>query len=280
MSNLTDALIAAKLVGGSGGSGGGSGLPEITSTESTVLETQTIAFTVDESEAQADLSIDGLEVGTEYSVTYDGVTYSGLVAKDYYGDVYLGNLAIWGETPDTEEPFIIQTSNGETYIYVNSTNPTHEVGIRFTVYTPANGSTLQVDGGEWKAVPSKGSELPKYGWQGAAIRWSNDQKWDAMPVAYILYMESSGGIEGYDVYINNPDVQEPVTFQTVYSLVHYNFMVPNIIMESHDFGHIVSIDEQASTITVRFEDANGPTFYILRADPDTGELHGYASQTN
>ena len=27
MSNLTDALIAAKLVGGSGGSGGGSGLP-------------------------------------------------------------------------------------------------------------------------------------------------------------------------------------------------------------------------------------------------------------
>lgn len=30
MSNLTDALIAAKLVGGSGGSGGGSGLPEVT----------------------------------------------------------------------------------------------------------------------------------------------------------------------------------------------------------------------------------------------------------
>ena len=31
MSNLTDALIAAKLVGGSGGSGGGSGLPSVTS---------------------------------------------------------------------------------------------------------------------------------------------------------------------------------------------------------------------------------------------------------
>lgn len=30
MSNLTDALIAAKLVGGSGGSGGGSGLPSTT----------------------------------------------------------------------------------------------------------------------------------------------------------------------------------------------------------------------------------------------------------
>lgn len=30
MSNLTDALIAAKLMGGSGGSGGGSGLPEVT----------------------------------------------------------------------------------------------------------------------------------------------------------------------------------------------------------------------------------------------------------
>ena len=30
MSNLTDAIIAAKLVGGSGGSGGGSGLPEVT----------------------------------------------------------------------------------------------------------------------------------------------------------------------------------------------------------------------------------------------------------
>lgn len=43
MSNLTDALIAAKLVGGSGGSGGGSGLPEITDGDKgkvlTVIET-------------------------------------------------------------------------------------------------------------------------------------------------------------------------------------------------------------------------------------------------
>ena len=157
MSNLTDALIAAKLVGGSGGSGGGSGLPEITSTESTVLETQTITFTAEGDNAYAELSIDGLEVGTEYSVIYDGVTYSGLIAEEGNGGIYIGNMAISGGTPDTEEPFLISTHGDTTYIDVSNTNPTHAVGISSTVYTPANGSILMVDGGEWKAVPSGGS---------------------------------------------------------------------------------------------------------------------------
>lgn len=87
-----------------------------------MLETQTITSTIDGDNAYADLSIDGLEVGREYSVIYDGVTYSGLIAKkDDYDDIYIGNLAIWGKTPDTEEPFLITTYNGETSINANNT---------------------------------------------------------------------------------------------------------------------------------------------------------------
>lgn len=155
MSNLTDALIAAKLVGGSGGSGGGSGLPEITSTESTVLETQTITFT----DAYADLSIDGLEVGREYSVIYDGITYSGLIAKkDIADNIYIGNLAIWGETPDTNEPFLIATYKGDTSIEVNNTTPSHSIGITAVIYNPDTGSVLVSVGGEWKAQAGYGFE--------------------------------------------------------------------------------------------------------------------------
>ena len=159
MSNLTDALIAAKLVGGSGGSGGGSGLPEISRTESTVLETQTITFTIDGDNAHADLSIDGLEVGREYSVIYDGVTYSGLIAKkDDYDDIYIGNLAIWGEGFDTGEPFLIVTYKGETSIDVNNTTPSHSIGITAVIYNPDTGSVLVSVDGEWKAQAGYGFE--------------------------------------------------------------------------------------------------------------------------
>lgn len=155
MSNLTDALIAAKLVGGSGGSGGGSGLPEITSTESIVLETQTITFT----DAYADLSIDGLEVGREYSVIYDGVTYSGLIAKkDNDDNIYIGNMAIWGKTPDTDEPFLIATYKGDTSIDVNNTTPSHSIGITAVIYNPNTGSALISVDGEWKAQAGYGFE--------------------------------------------------------------------------------------------------------------------------
>ena len=155
MSNFTDALIAAKLVGGSGGSGGGSGLPEITRTESTVLETQTITFT----DAYADLSIDGLEVGREYSVIYDGVTYSGLIAKkDNADNIYIGNMAIWGETPDTDEPFLIATYKGATSIDVNNTTPSHSIGITAVIYNPDTGSALISVDGEWKAQSGYGFE--------------------------------------------------------------------------------------------------------------------------
>lgn len=145
---------------GNGGGGGGGGLPPISRTENIVLETQTITFTIDGDNAYADLSIDGLEVGREYSVIYDGVTYSGLIAKkDDNDDIYIGNLALWGETPDTDEPFLISTFEGQTSVNANNTNPSHSIGIKAVIYNPDTGAVLVSVGGEWKAQTGYGFEI-------------------------------------------------------------------------------------------------------------------------
>lgn len=71
MSNLTDALIAAKLVGGSGGSGGGSGLPEVTADDNGDVLT-----VVDGAWGKAAPSLPPFKFYT-LVVTYDSTTESG-----------------------------------------------------------------------------------------------------------------------------------------------------------------------------------------------------------
>lgn len=80
MSNLTEALIAAKLVGGSGGSGGGSGLPEIRTETVTIVEEQTVTGFQDTG--------GGLYLGTGGSVDFSGLANGDLVDVIFDGTTY------------------------------------------------------------------------------------------------------------------------------------------------------------------------------------------------
>ncbi len=96
MSNLTDALIAAKLVGGSGGSGGGSGLPEI-------LKSVIVANSFEptsETSADFDLTaVDGWIKGS-YSFYFDAETGGLMMTYTFNPDPYEeGNVppSFWNE---------------------------------------------------------------------------------------------------------------------------------------------------------------------------------------
>lgn len=108
MSNLTDALIAAKLVGGSGGSGGGSGLPEIMG--KVVIADASPTFVSGEEYppglSSADMPIlnSNIAVGDDINVTWDGADYSGTLS-DYNGMLVFGNQSLLGIGEDTGEPF-------------------------------------------------------------------------------------------------------------------------------------------------------------------------------
>lgn len=165
MSNLTDALIAAKLVGGSGGSGGGSGLPEITpGSQTVVFAEQSVSF----SEGQdglysAMLQFVTIASGVTYNVTWDGTTYTCVGSEISMGGqtgIVAGNLSIDGPGEDTGEPFVfvhVSSMNG-TNVATTTAGP-HTIGVTTsTPQTPPDGYVLGVDGGEWKAVPSGGEE--------------------------------------------------------------------------------------------------------------------------
>lgn len=162
MSNLTDALIAAKLVGGSGGSGGGSGLPEITTETTVILEEQTLTF--EDRGGVYGATVAGtfdIAVGDTFTVSYDGDDYEVTVFEVAdRGILGFGNLSLTEPGADTGEPFFGGIMEGNGLVIIASTSdPTHEVGISSTIYNPANGSILVVDGGEWKTVQSGGIGL-------------------------------------------------------------------------------------------------------------------------
>ena len=161
MSNLTDALIAAKLMG-NGGSGGGSGLPEITTETTVILEDHTLAF--EERGGAYGTTVAGtfdMAVGDTFTVSYDGDDYEVTVFEVAdRGILGFGNLSLTEPGADTGEPFFGGIMEGNGLVIIASTSdPTHEVGISSTIYNPANGSILVVDGGEWKTVQSGGIGL-------------------------------------------------------------------------------------------------------------------------
>lgn len=105
MSNLTDALIAAKLVGGSGGSGGGSGLPEITTTTTTIFAEQSVAFTDLDGIYGSDVLNIELSGGASYTVTWDGTDYT-CVAVDLGADgIYIGKWRLRIHTFNCRKPY-------------------------------------------------------------------------------------------------------------------------------------------------------------------------------
>lgn len=164
MSNLTDALIAAKLVGGSGGSGGGSGLPEIKAEAVTILPEQSITFS-DVGSGLYYASISGqfpIAAGATTTTIWDGVSYDCAV-NDFNGVLAWGNLSILGRGDDTGEPFVmIDSNNGsEIGIGTKSTEASHTVEAFGSSQTPADGSIMQVVNGAWQPVvpPSGGTEV-------------------------------------------------------------------------------------------------------------------------
>lgn len=147
MSNLTDALIAAKLMGGSGGSGGGSGLPEIGTETQTVLPEATLSFS-DAGGGMYTAPTDFVATsGSTYTVTWDGTDYecTPLVMGGQYA---LGNMGILGGE-DTGEPFLLTNAMGGNMWITTSSAATHVCKIAGLVQFPADGSALVVAGGEW-----------------------------------------------------------------------------------------------------------------------------------
>lgn len=139
-----------------GGSGGGSGLPEIRTETEEILALQTLAF--EDQDGMYGATVAGtfdIAAGDVFTVSYDGDDYEVTVFEAAgMGIPAFGNLSLAGMGADTGEPFFGGYMEGTgLQIIASTSDPTHEVGISSTVYTPANGSILIVDGGEWKSRP-------------------------------------------------------------------------------------------------------------------------------
>lgn len=146
MSDLMNAIIAAKLVGGGGG--GGSGLPPIETETTTILAEQSVAFSNQGGMYMGGVTGDyDIHVGDAITVSWDGDTYE-CVVFDMMGFATWGNVAIAGATPDTGEPFCM-VAGGEGVEMYAASGEAHTVGLASTSYTPPAGSILIVENGEW-----------------------------------------------------------------------------------------------------------------------------------
>lgn len=159
MSNLTDALIAAKLVGGSGGSGGGSGLPEITNVEKELYH-GTPSFVNQGSGYLSQVPLSdpiSVSVGDSVQFTFDGTIYNCTVSE-MQGSQFFGNLSFVGAGEDTGEPFVADLNPQVLVILTTNAGATHEVALSATVQYPPDGTALVVKNGEWKAQGGYGYE--------------------------------------------------------------------------------------------------------------------------
>lgn len=155
MSNLTDALIAAKLIG-SGGSGGGSGLPEIKPVQSVLLPEQTLSFSSQMGKMAAQVSGVALTVGETYTVVFDGDSFS-VTATTKGASIFAGNTKILGMNPDTGEPFLLLYNAPNLTIMARS-GASHTVGIIGVSINYPDGSVLIAKNGEWAGQTGYGYE--------------------------------------------------------------------------------------------------------------------------
>lgn len=160
MSDLMNAIIAAKLMG-NGGGGGGGGLPPIEMTESTtpLIASQSVSFTQQGDEYMgAVVKALSIVVGDTVKVTWDGTSYTCPVF-DFEGYAGWGNLSMYDMGPDTGEPFIMYYgSEGGVSVTEMSTlqsGASHTIALDKValVQTPPDGYVLMVVDGEWKAAP-------------------------------------------------------------------------------------------------------------------------------
>lgn len=101
-----------------------------TTVESTVLmEEQELIFN-DEGFKPLPVTIDLIE-GKLYTVVFDGVSYECKCALFRGQYPYIGNPAGFGEPSiaDTGEPFLYVPTEGNQFMVINNSNPSHTVGI-------------------------------------------------------------------------------------------------------------------------------------------------------
>ena len=151
MSNLTDALIAAKLVGGSGGSGGGSGLPEIKTEMTAIFPQTTLSFTDEGGIYTATLPTIRLSGAQTSAVSWDGADYECDVIYDD-GHYVIGNLSLAGMGPDTGEPFCITDGFGADMVASPQAGP-HTLTISVPMQSPKDGSIPIVENATWATAP-------------------------------------------------------------------------------------------------------------------------------
>lgn len=154
MSNLTDALIAAKLIGAQGGgSGGGSGLPAPVQWDEVIAPTE-YSF----SEAQPGIyvcngNVSGweLNVGDVLRLTWDGAPYE-IALFDLNNKIVGGNTSIVGEGIDTGEPFFaFFVGGGRFQLITKEIGASHIISFAQREVLP-DGTIMQVIDGEWTTV--------------------------------------------------------------------------------------------------------------------------------
>ena len=151
MSDLMNALIAAKLMG-NGGGGGGGGLPPIT-TETVTTFDEDVEI---EEGGSSGAATQAVGVGENVTVSWAGTTYSCVTSEVSEGGqtaVVFGNLSIVGMGEDTGEPFLFiqMQSQGMVGYDILSSAPdgTYHVTVSVVTQSPAEGSILIVENGEW-----------------------------------------------------------------------------------------------------------------------------------
>ena len=221
MSNLTDALIAAKLVGGSGGSGGGSGLPEITPGSETVIYDKTLSFNAMGPGVYAASMSEVSITDQNYMVSFDSVDYHPTYKSVSSGFV-LGNPAIIRQGADTGEPFAISNLMGGATACFTPQSGSHAVKIaQGEPQSPPDGSVLMVQGGAWAAAEIKEGAFyitPTY--SGSTIT-AIDRTFAEIVSAIdsgafpILWAEYNGHRIGTPYYVADFDAESSVIFRTI-----------------------------------------------------------------
>lgn len=157
MSNLTDALIAAKLMG-NGGGGGGGGLPPIEPAMVDIIPSQTIPFYDDGGQYMAEVSVDvPVLSGVQITTVWDGVEYTNTTVQFQPTMIVWGNLSPLGG-PDTGEPFLgiyYTDQPGIMLAALTSQAASHVISVASVSQNIPDGSMLVVDNGEWTTNTKK-----------------------------------------------------------------------------------------------------------------------------
>lgn len=148
MSDLMNAIIAAKLMG----NGGGGGLPTPAQWDIVMSPTEFSFSEVQPGFYVGNGSATGweLNVGDVLRLTWDGTPYE-ITLFDFNDKIVGGNASIVEQGADTGEPFFALFSDGSFEIITKETDATHTISFDQWYVLP-DGTTMQVIDGEWTTV--------------------------------------------------------------------------------------------------------------------------------